>query len=265
VTTADTLDVESAVVRGTLTTPDGAPVPNAFVRVTAVAGGRSYADVTGKDGTWQVGNVDPENYRISFEIYAGDTIQYAYGQATAGQAQVFTLAPGSTTVVDDTWVLGNTLRVTATDGDVEGTVRDTTGTPMPLVNVDVTAWPLGGTPPWQETFPDGTYRIGQQADRPGHDRSRSAVGHRGPAHGGQRGDRRRARRRRFHPDRRHLPDADHRWRRGAAPLDPDRGSGCLGRLGGQGPGAGNGHEDARSHDRLTRIRVAIMSVPVSFC
>ncbi|MCA2217422.1 carboxypeptidase regulatory-like domain-containing protein [Jidongwangia harbinensis] len=114
-TTANTRDVESAVVRGTLTTADGAPVPNAFVLVKAVAGGRSYADVTGRDGTWEVDNIDPENYRISFENNASDVTQYAYGTASADQARVFALAPGSTTTVDDTWVLGNTLRVTATD------------------------------------------------------------------------------------------------------------------------------------------------------
>jgi hypothetical protein len=44
-------------------------------------------------------------------------------------------------------------------GEIHGTVRDTTGTVAPKVNVDVTAWPLGATPPWQETYADGTYRI----------------------------------------------------------------------------------------------------------
>jgi hypothetical protein len=122
-TTANTRDVESAVVRGKLTTPDGAPVPNAFVTVAAVAGGRAYADVTGKDGTWEVGHADPENYRVSFRNLVSDVTQYAYGAATADEARVFTLAPGSTTVVDDTWVLGSTLRVTATDA-VDGEPAD---------------------------------------------------------------------------------------------------------------------------------------------
>ncbi|MEV6491967.1 carboxypeptidase-like regulatory domain-containing protein [Actinoplanes sp. NPDC051633] len=115
VTTANTRDVESAALSGTLTTPDGTPVVNAFVTVKAVAGGRSYGDVTGRDGTWAVNGIDPENYRVSFWNLASDLTQYAYGQATAEQAHVFTLTPGSATVVDDTWVLGSTLRVTATD------------------------------------------------------------------------------------------------------------------------------------------------------
>ncbi|MFG1604664.1 carboxypeptidase regulatory-like domain-containing protein [Actinoplanes sp. NPDC049265] len=114
-TEANTRDLGSATVRGRLTTPDGAPVPDVSVQIDAVPGGRSYADLTDEDGYWEADGIDPEDYRVSFENLFTDARQWAYGKTSEADARVFTLTAGSVTTVDDQWVVGNTLRVTATD------------------------------------------------------------------------------------------------------------------------------------------------------
>ncbi|MEV6633269.1 carboxypeptidase-like regulatory domain-containing protein [Actinoplanes sp. NPDC051470] len=112
-TTASTRDVAGARLHGRLTLPDGTPAPGVSVRAASVPPGYSYGATTTGDGTWTIDNIRPENYVVSFAT--GGNTQWAYGQATAADAEVFPLASGRDTAVDDTWRTGSTLRVTAVD------------------------------------------------------------------------------------------------------------------------------------------------------
>ena len=108
VTVADTRYAGPATVRGRLTTPDGAPLSKIFVEIKAVAGGYSYAEVTDSNGEWAADGITPEEYRISFRNTDAKLTQTAPG--------TYHLAANTTTTVDETWTLGNTLRITAPAG-----------------------------------------------------------------------------------------------------------------------------------------------------
>lgn len=134
VTVANTADQPPAVVHGKLTTPDGAPVSGYFVDIRSVPAGYGYREITADDGTWSVDDLSPGDYKISFSADQGNFVQYAYGRTNADEAQVFTFAPGSTTTVDDVWLQGASLRVTAVD--------ETTGEPVTRFCASV--WLQGG-------------------------------------------------------------------------------------------------------------------------
>ncbi|GAA1618463.1 carboxypeptidase regulatory-like domain-containing protein [Actinoplanes couchii] len=112
---ADDSVVGPASVQGRLVDAAGRPQAGFQVFVNSTDDEYGYGDLTGADGSWRVTDVHPGDYRVSFHNPSWSRTQYAYGKTRSEDAQVFPVAGGATVTVDDTWLPGATLTVTAVD------------------------------------------------------------------------------------------------------------------------------------------------------
>jgi protocatechuate 3,4-dioxygenase beta subunit len=128
-TTADEAQIRTSTVRGKLVDSAGRPLDGYSVRIIQDAEDSiaSYDATTGPDGGWSVDGVLPATYLVSFESPSSSRRQWAYGKGSARDAARFDIAQGSTVTVDDTWLPGATLVVTAVDAATGAPVSDFCG------------------------------------------------------------------------------------------------------------------------------------------
>ena len=169
-TTTDSVRPGPATVHGTLTDPSGAPKAGFHVGVTLASSGNSaqFSADTAADGTWSVPGVYPGDYRVSFATAEYGRTQWAYQKSDEDTATLIPVTAGGEVTVDDTWLPGATLVVTAVDA--------ASGAPVTGVcaNVDVAGGygcaPAGsnqitlsdlpsGTASLQVSPPDGGYYL----------------------------------------------------------------------------------------------------------
>lgn len=124
-TTADGGQMGAGAMRGKLIDAAGAPVAGRSVRVALddPNNWEEFEATTRADGTWSVPTLYPGDYVVSFENTTSGRKQWAYGKGSAETADRVIVTSGATATVNDTWLPGATLVVTATDA--------TTGAPVP--------------------------------------------------------------------------------------------------------------------------------------
>ena len=123
-TAVDDQQPAPATVHGRLTGPDGSPKAGYQVGVTLDDNDNwiNFDATTAADGTWRADGVYPGDYRVSFVTPDFGRTQYAYGKGSAAEATLIPVTGGASVTVDDTWLPGATLVVTAVDA--------TTGAPV---------------------------------------------------------------------------------------------------------------------------------------
>jgi protocatechuate 3,4-dioxygenase beta subunit len=128
-TTADDAQIRTSTMRGKLVDPAGRPLDGYSVQIRQDSENSitSYDAVTGPDGSWRVDEVYPASYLVSFENSASSRRQWAYGKGNARDAERFDVTQGATVTVNDTWLPGATLVVTATDAATGAPVSDFCG------------------------------------------------------------------------------------------------------------------------------------------
>jgi 5-hydroxyisourate hydrolase-like protein (transthyretin family) len=95
---------------GRLTLPGGEPVAGFLVSARRLAGpAGDLVAFTEPDGSWQIPQVFPEDYVVSF------TNRDSAVRQDAHDAEVFTIRSGETTTVNETWQTGASVTVTAVD------------------------------------------------------------------------------------------------------------------------------------------------------
>ncbi len=174
-TTADDAQLRTGTVQGKLIDPAGAPLEGYGVQVSQYSedGWESYTATTGPDGSWRVDEVLPSTYVVRFENPDGTRRQWAYGKGTSEDAKSFVVAAGATVTVNDTWLPGATLVVTATDAVTGAPVSDfcgwlwsvnagdcTSGSELTLTGLP------GGELPLSITTGDKSFYLGVDDDRP---------------------------------------------------------------------------------------------------
>ncbi|WP_328463325.1 carboxypeptidase regulatory-like domain-containing protein [Actinoplanes sp. NBC_00393] len=121
---ADDSVVGPATVQGRLVDSAGRPQAGFQVFVSSTDDEYGYGDLTDSDGRWRVTDVQPSDYRVSFNNPSWSRTQYAYGKSKAEDAEVFSIAGGESVTVNDTWLPGATLTVKAVDAVTGAAVAD---------------------------------------------------------------------------------------------------------------------------------------------
>ncbi|MFD0516987.1 carboxypeptidase regulatory-like domain-containing protein [Paractinoplanes durhamensis] len=161
-TTVDDQQLAPAGMHGRLVDTTGAARANYSVYLQLITddGWTSYSATTGEDGTWSVADVVPGNYKVSFTTPDWRRTQWAHGKNTEAEATPITVAPGADATVDETWLPGATLVVTAVDAATGAPVRDfcafvdswgdgsgcTTGSTVTLEDLPGGSYHLSATP-----------------------------------------------------------------------------------------------------------------------
>ncbi|HEX6682824.1 MAG TPA: carboxypeptidase regulatory-like domain-containing protein [Candidatus Limnocylindrales bacterium] len=96
---------------GRLTRPDGSAAAGFQVR----ADGHRHSATTDADGNWRIDPVFAVETTVSFQNFGQLVSQYAFGKLDFEAADRIAVAPGVTTIVNDTLLPTGTVRVTATD------------------------------------------------------------------------------------------------------------------------------------------------------
>jgi hypothetical protein len=119
----------SGMVRGRITNEDGSASQSAVTveRTDDYWNAVTYTDTA---GNYQLANVPPGPYRVSISDNV-HPIQWAHGKESPDTADVFTVADGGTTVVDERYLPLATVTVTVTD--------QVTGKPVPGACASVVA------------------------------------------------------------------------------------------------------------------------------
>ncbi|WP_117210166.1 carboxypeptidase-like regulatory domain-containing protein [Allorhizocola rhizosphaerae] len=93
---------------------DGSPLAGARVSVRDLDGESFPGTQTDANGSWRIDGVFASRYQVHFSH--GNVIsQHAYGKVGVATADVVTVAPNTTTTVNDTALARTSVRVTATD------------------------------------------------------------------------------------------------------------------------------------------------------
>ena len=139
-------------ISGLVTDPTGLPVQGVVVR----ASGTAYRDaVTGADGSYQIADLDPGTYQVSFDPPGGSGLvqEWFDGVFTSYEASAIVVNPNDDVTGIDAQLVGG--------GDISGTVTDDLGSPVGGVYVYAqSALAYRST----QTAADGTYTF---ADLPG--------------------------------------------------------------------------------------------------
>lgn len=167
-TVADDALMRVSTVQGRLTDSAGAAVAGHVVEVALddESGQVRYETSTDDDGAWSVSGVFPGSYVVAFTRPDYSRRQYAYGKGTHAAAERIQVGPGTMVTVDDTWVDGATLTVTATDAQTGAPVSDfcvnvwnidgngcTTGTEVTLEDLPEGTFGLSVTPGEKSFYP----------------------------------------------------------------------------------------------------------------
>ncbi|NUR69599.1 MAG: hypothetical protein HOU81_02145 [Hamadaea sp.] len=125
-TTLDEQLLPTGAVAGRFIAADGSPLAGVSVSVIAdlPQGGDYLQTTTDADGHYQVDQVFAGGYRVLFQDYQTNLVQWAYGKTTEQTADVVTVTAGQTTTVDDRRLPTGSVRVTATDSLTGAAIQD---------------------------------------------------------------------------------------------------------------------------------------------
>jgi hypothetical protein len=99
---------------GKLRRHGGGSIAGATVSLTTLRGTPRKSTTTATDGTYTFDQVEPRDYRVSFELASGNLL-WAHGKSNAGEADPFTVKAGARTTVNETAPPLGTLTVKVVD------------------------------------------------------------------------------------------------------------------------------------------------------
>jgi hypothetical protein len=117
-TVADDAVLPPSVLRGRLIDTTGAALADYHVRAErSLADGstESYDATTDADGAWRIQGELDGDYLVSFQTPGYGRTQWVPGKGSATDAKPVAISAGTTVTVDETWLPGATLTVTAAD------------------------------------------------------------------------------------------------------------------------------------------------------